>query len=240
PAAASGAGPGARAHGAVSPITSLRSARATRSARARRAAKLHGVGSRPGAAAAMIHRFRFAQTPNAAPIAAHPGRHHRLLTRLAGRRFALWCLAALLMACSVVLNSARAEDEFLDPEDAFRFSAAMSAADTLDLHYVVAPEYYMYRERFELHAPEGVIADAAYPRGFVKYDPTFERDMEVYYGQVTVRVRLARAGTEGLPASGSPVTLAIVSQGCADAGLCYPPETRELQITQAADGGWSV
>lgn len=188
----------------------------------------------------MIHRFRFAQTPNAAPIAAHPGRHHRLLTRLAGRRFALWCLAALLMACSVVLNSARAEDEFLDPEDAFRFSAAMSAADTLDLHYVVAPEYYMYRERFELQAPEGVIADAVYPPGLVKYDPTFERDMEVYYGQVTVRVRLARAGTEGLPASGSPVTLAIVSQGCADAGLCYPPETRELQITQAADGGWSV
>src|SRR5690606_41260169 len=95
-------------------------------------------------------------------------------------------------------------------------------------------------ERFGRHAPEGVIADAGYPPGLAKYDPSFERDMEVYSGQVTVRVRLARAGTERLPASGRPVTLAIVSQGCADAGLCYPPETRELQITQAADGGWSV
>lgn len=149
-------------------------------------------------------------------------------------------LALLLFVLALVVNAPRAEDEFLDPNDAFRFSVAMSAPDTLDLHYRVAPEYYMYRERFELNAPEGVIAEAAYPPGLVQYDPTFERDMEVYYGQVTVRVRLHPSDGAGAPIAGTPVTFGIVSQGCADAGLCYPPELRELQLTPAADGGWSV
>lgn len=146
----------------------------------------------------------------------------------------------LLLAFGLVLNAARADDEFLDPEDAFRFAAAMSAPATLDVHYAVAPEYYMYRERFELAAPEGVVAAAAYPPGLVKYDPTFEKDMEVYYGQVTVRIELAQPDGAPAPPAGTPVTLAITSQGCADAGLCYPPETRELQLTPAADGTWSV
>src|SRR5690606_9039545 len=143
-------------------------------------------------------------------------------------------LAVMLLVCSALLNPARAQDDFLDPEDAFRFSAAMSAPGTLDLHYEIAPEYYMYRERFELHAPDGVVASAAYPPGLVKYDPTFEKDMEVYYGEVTVRVQLAQgaqetgkpAGTGAPEGAAEPFTLGITSQGCADAGLCYPPETR--------------
>ncbi|MFA7670122.1 MAG: protein-disulfide reductase DsbD N-terminal domain-containing protein, partial [Burkholderiaceae bacterium] len=85
--------------------------------------------------------------------------------------FALLCL---LLVFGAMLRPAGAQDDFLDPEDAFRFSAAMSAPATLDVHFAVAPEYYMYRERFELEAPEGVVADTAYPPGLVKYDPTFE------------------------------------------------------------------
>ena len=147
--------------------------------------------------------------------------------------------AALLWSLGVAMNAAQAQDDFLDPEDAFRFSAAMSAPGTLDLHYAIAPEYYMYRERFELHAPEGVVAEASYPPGLVKYDPTFEKDMEVYYGEVTVRVQLGQGGAEEAN-PGTPITFGITSQGCADAGLCYPPETRELQITLSESGTWGV
>src|SRR5690606_14701305 len=106
-------------------------------------------------------------------------------------------------------------------------SVAVSSPTTLDLHYKIAPEYYMYRERFELEAPEGVIQRASYPPGLVKYDPTFEKDMEVYYGQVTVRVELP---AQPEPAPSGPLKFAITSQGCADAGLCYPPDTLELQL----------
>lgn len=160
-------------------------------------------------------------------------RNNRGLTPIV---YLLWLLLALVMLAS----PARADDQFLDPEDAFRFSAAMSAPATLDLHYTIAPEYYMYRERFELDAPDGVLAEALYPPGLVKYDPTFEKDMEVYYGQVTVRIHLAQPDSPALPPVGQPLALAITSQGCADAGLCYPPETRELQLAVAADGSWTV
>ncbi|NYT25264.1 protein-disulfide reductase DsbD [Alcaligenaceae bacterium] len=148
-------------------------------------------------------------------------------------------LLFLLLALSVLMRPAGAQDDFLDPEEAFRFSAAMPAPDTLDVHFAVAPEYYMYRERFELEAPDGVVADAAYPPGLVKYDPTFEKDMEVYYGQVTVRIHLSPPGEGGPSPGGGPVTLALTSQGCADAGLCYPPDTRELRLA-VVDGAWAV
>lgn len=161
---------------------------------------------------------------------------------LRGRRFLslpfVFLVIALTLAASF-FNAARAEDEYLDPEDAFRFSVAMSAPETLDIHFEVAPAYYVYRERFEIDAPPGVVADVSYPPGLVKYDPTFEKDMEVYYGQVTLRLRLGTPVEGGETPGPGPHVLAIVSQGCADAGLCYPPETRELQLVH--DGArWSV
>src|SRR5690606_16977910 len=76
--------------------------------------------------------------------------------------------------------------------------------------------------------------------GLVKYDPTFDQDMEVYYGQVTVRVHLAQPDAPGLPAVGQAVPLAVTSQGCADAGLCYPPETLKVQLARGEDGAWKV
>src|SRR5690606_36239404 len=161
-----------------------------------------------------------------------------LLTRAHPLRFLP--LILLLLVCAVLLSPARAGDEYLDPEDAFRFSAAMSAPDTLDLHYAVAPEYYIYRERFELTAPDGVLVDTLFPPGLVKYDPTFERDMEVYYGQVTLRLHLASPVASGSAVFDQPLTLAVTSQGCADAGLCYPPETRELQLIWTDQGAWKV
>ena len=116
----------------------------------------------------------------------------------------------------------------------------MAGPSKLDLHYKIAPEYYMYRERFELAVPEGVQANASYPPGLVKYDPTFEQDMEVYYGQVTVRIDLSHVDDSVGRLAGESLTLAMTSQGCADAGLCYPPETKEVQIAVTSDGVWSV
>src|SRR5690606_13463600 len=148
-------------------------------------------------------------------------------------------LLLCLLAFAVLLSPVRAEEEFLDPEDAFRFSVALAAPSTLDLHYAIAPKYYMYRERFEVTAPNGVIVETLYPPGLVKYDPTFDKDMEVYYGQATVRVYLASPETGRLPPEGQAQVFSITSQGCADAGLCYPPETRELSLTWV-NSSWKV
>nr|WP_233461940.1 protein-disulfide reductase DsbD [Achromobacter mucicolens] len=131
-------------------------------------------------------------------------------------------------------TAARAETEFLEPEKAFVFSAQMASPDTLELHYRVAPGYYMYRERFGIAitpADATTLGQAVYPKGEVKYDPTFEKDMEVFHKDVTIRVPVG--------AGGQPFTLTLTGQGCADAGLCYPPMDSTVKLTPVA-GGYAV
>ncbi len=146
------------------------------------------------------------------------------------------CLA-LLAAMLLLLGwqtAARAETEFLEPEKAFVFSAQMASPDTLELHYRVAPGYYMYRERFGIAitpADATTLGQAVYPKGEVKYDPTFEKDMEVFHKDVTIRVPVG--------AGGQPFTLTLTGQGCADAGLCYPPMDSTVKLTPVA-GGYAV
>ncbi|AVG42240.1 protein-disulfide reductase DsbD [Achromobacter insolitus] len=146
--------------------------------------------------------------------------------------FRQWlALLAMLLLLLGWQTAARAEAEFLEPEKAFIFSAEMVAPETLELRYRVAPGYYMYRERFGITiSPIGAatLGDAVYPKGEVKYDPTFEKDMEVFHQDVVIRVPVA--------AGGQPFTLTVTAQGCADAGLCYPPMDSSVKLTPVAGG----
>ncbi|AXA73697.1 protein-disulfide reductase DsbD [Achromobacter insolitus] len=151
----------------------------------------------------------------------------------ASRAFFRQWLALLAMMLLLLgwQTAARAEAEFLEPEKAFIFSAEMVAPETLELRYRVAPGYYMYRERFGITiSPIGAatLGDAVYPKGEVKYDPTFEKDMEVFHQDVVIRVPVA--------AGGHPFTLTVTAQGCADAGLCYPPMDSSVKLTPVAGG----
>lgn len=143
-------------------------------------------------------------------------------------------LSALLAMGLLLLvwhTPTRAETEFLDPETAFVFSAAMAAPDTIELRFRVAPGYYMYRERFGIRiSPSGaaVLGEPVYPKGDIKYDPTFEKDMEVYHQDVVIRVPVASGG--------QPFALTLTGQGCADAGLCYPPMDGSVKLTPVAGG----
>ncbi len=144
------------------------------------------------------------------------------------RCLALLAVMLLLLGWQI---AARAEVEFLEPEKAFVFSAQMASPETLELHYRVAPGYYMYRERFGIAitpADATTLGQAVYPKGEVKYDPTFEKDMEVFHKDVTIRVPIG--------AGGQPFTLTLTGQGCADAGLCYPPMDSTVKLTPVAGG----
>lgn len=159
-----------------------------------------------------------------------PGRAESAISRLLRHCLMLLAMAFLLLGW----QAARADAEFLEPEKAFVFSARMAAADTLELHYKVAPGYYMYRERFAIATspPDATtLGEAVYPKGEVKYDPTFEKDMEVFHKDVTIRVPVG--------AGGQPFTLTLTGQGCADAGLCYPPMDSTVKLTPVA-GGYAV
>ena len=83
----------------------------------------------------------------------------------------------------------------------------MVAPDTVELRFRVAPGYYMYRERFGISiSPLGAatLGEPVYPKGDVKYDPTFEKDMEVYHQDVAIRVPVTPGGP--------PFTLTLTGQ----------------------------
>lgn len=134
-------------------------------------------------------------------------------------RIVRWLLPALLMLTAL---GARADD-FLDPEKAFIAGAQAQDAQTIEVHYTIAPEYYMYRDKFKVVARGATLGEPQLPAGHVKFDPNFNKEVETYRGEVRFAVAYSGAA--------APFTLEVTSQGCADAGLCYPPQTAELRIT---------
>ncbi|WP_174874463.1 protein-disulfide reductase DsbD [Vogesella oryzae] len=114
------------------------------------------------------------------------------------------------------------QDELLPPERAFAARLEQQGQSLL-LHLDVARGYYLYRERIQLTPqPAGSIDIAKLPAGETKNDPYFGRQ-QVYHRGITLTLPIH--GT--LPAD---FTLKTVVQGCADAGLCYPPLTRTLKV----------
>jgi thioredoxin:protein disulfide reductase len=132
----------------------------------------------------------------------------------------------LLLALLCALSPARADDDFLPPEQAFQFSARMQDARTAVVNYRIADGYYMYRERFKFAATGATLGEPAIPAGKVKFDETFQKDVETYHKGVEIRIPVQGNG---------PFTLHVTGQGCADKGLCYPPQDVSIQL--AAGGG---
>ncbi|CAH2797590.1 MAG: Cytochrome c-type biogenesis protein DsbD, protein-disulfide reductase (EC [uncultured Paraburkholderia sp.] len=118
-------------------------------------------------------------------------------------------------------------DDFLDPAVAFKFSATEKPGE-VDVTYKIADGYYMYRERFAFATRNGMstIGDPQLPAGQVKFDETFNKNVETYRKELTIRIPVKQAN--------GPFDLAVTSQGCADAGICYPPMERVYHVSGAA------
>jgi thiol:disulfide interchange protein DsbD len=139
--------------------------------------------------------------------------------------------AAIMVAALLLTPLAGMADDFLDPEVAFRLSAKMVDATTAEVHYKIADGYYMYRERFAFKAEGATLGEPAIPPGKVKFDETFQKEVETYHGGVTIRLPVQASG---------PFLLKVTGQGCADKGLCYPPMTSDIRLTPAAAGSASA
>ena len=134
---------------------------------------------------------------------------------------------ALLLSWAALLAApARADGDFLPPEQAFRFSARMLDAHTAVVNYAIADGYYMYRERFKFTATGAQLGAPLVPPGKIKFDETFNKDVETYHKGVEIRIPVEGNG---------PFTLHATGQGCADKGLCYPPQDASIQLV--AGGG---
>ncbi|HYQ38704.1 MAG TPA: protein-disulfide reductase DsbD [Pseudomonas sp.] len=118
--------------------------------------------------------------------------------------------------------------DFLPVAEAFKPSLVDSNAQRVKLRFVNAEGYYLYRHRFQVQSePAGLVSGPpSLPAGKPKHDEYFG-DVEVYYGVIDLEVPIANP-------SGAPFTLKVTYQGCADQGLCYPPETARFAIDGAA------
>jgi thiol:disulfide interchange protein DsbD len=138
-------------------------------------------------------------------------------------------LALLAVAALCLWQPALAVDDFLEPEKAFQFSARQLDPKTIEITFDIAPGYYLYREQFKFVADGATLGKAQIPPGKVKWDQTFEKEVETYRNVLKITLPVMRA-----PAKFRLVT---TSQGCADAGLCYPPMQSGANVSLAGFGG---
>lgn len=113
-------------------------------------------------------------------------------------------------------------DDFLDPELAFKVEARMLQPGMAELSFIIADGYYLYRERIKIVAEAATLGDFQLPAGKVKFDETFQKEVETYRGRVLVQIPVQVSGD---------FVLTVSRQGCADQGLCYPPMESSLPLS---------
>ena len=134
-------------------------------------------------------------------------------------------LAALLLLLLSPMLAAAPEDELLDPDQAFRLTTRTVNETTLEASWKIAPDYYLYRDKFKFEALDGTqLREPVIPRGKKKDDPLFG-EVETYTRSVKIRVPYTRA------AGATTARLRITAQGCNEpVGVCYPPIVKEGEI----------
>jgi len=160
-----------------------------------------------------------------------------LLTTLpAGMLCASEAQAASSADVDAVVNQSRAAksgDDFLPPEKAFIFSASPDGPGRVRLAWMIAPGYYLYRDRIKVEggSKAEIIGAPVFPEGQTKSDEYFGKQV-VFHNELLVALPVT-------PGAGDDRTLplTVTYQGCAEAGLCYPPVTRSVSVVMAAFTG---
>ncbi len=135
-------------------------------------------------------------------------------------------IAALLLA--LVLTPVQADEQFLPAREAYQFDAALDG-DTLIVRYLIEPGYYLYRDRlgFDSETPGVKLESPRLPAGESHEDEYFGQQV-IYRDTLEIPVQVTFSG----PARDFELLLKL--QGCADAGLCYPPQNWRTPVTVPA------
>ena len=117
----------------------------------------------------------------------------------------------------------------LPPERAFRFTARALNPQTIEARFAIADGYYLYRDKihFSVEPATAGLGVPPLPEGKIKEDQFFGR-VETYRGGLIVNLSLKNA------AVGHKVVILAESQGCADLGICYPPQVQRVTVALPA------
>jgi thiol:disulfide interchange protein DsbD len=127
--------------------------------------------------------------------------------------------------------------DFLPPDDAFRFAAFADGPDRVRLLWQIADGYYLYKSRISVQTTSGTagLGHLQLPAGIEKTDEYFGKQ-EIYHGELVAALPVARAADVAFD-----LPLVVTYQGCAEAGLCYPPIHKTLNVSLprgASSGGF--
>ena len=134
----------------------------------------------------------------------------------------IFCLLPLLDQTGFALDS----DALLPPEKVFQASAKAISPDQIEITWTIAKGYSLYRKsmRFETKTPQIQFGNPAFPAGKIKHDELLG-DIEHYREQL--KINLPVTVSKSVPST----QLVIHYQGCADIGVCYPPQEKSLDVT---------
>lgn len=139
--------------------------------------------------------------------------------------------SGLLLAGNIALADVPTGDsdygeEPLMPEQAFILTTSVTGADMIRAEWQIADAYYMYRDKFRFisNTPDITLGEAIYSKGKIKEDEFFGK-VEIYRNHATIDIPIIRNG------SAQTLELMTVSQGCADMGICYPPQKVPVKIS---------
>ncbi|WP_249022438.1 MULTISPECIES: protein-disulfide reductase DsbD [Kluyvera] len=134
-------------------------------------------------------------------------------------------LTLILLLCSTSAFAAGLFDgpgrsNFIPADQAFAFDFQQNQHD-VNLSWQVKEGYYLYRQQIKISPANASIAPLQLPKGEPHNDEFYGKS-EIYRQRLVVPVTLTQAS--------HGATLTVTYQGCADAGFCYPPETRTVPL----------
>ena len=137
----------------------------------------------------------------------------------------------LLFLLAVFLHTAVAleNQDFLPPDQAFKLTTAVETADKVVLNWQIADGYHLYRDKTKFQSQTDAIqlGQATMPTGVVEQDPNMGEAV-IYRNALKVELPLINQS------GASQLKLAVKYQGCADAGICYPPQKTLLDLVLPA------
>jgi len=138
-------------------------------------------------------------------------------------------LKKILLVLALLSVSVFAAPDFLPPEKAFRVEATwLENSNEIEIEFQPAKGYYIYQEslKFQAGSQAGKLGTIkpSLPLGIEKFDETFQKKLQVYKAPFMVLLGVK-------PQAGSPMHVEVTLQGCAEAGICYPPMTLPFLLT---------
>ncbi|HNQ04318.1 MAG TPA: protein-disulfide reductase DsbD [Thiobacillaceae bacterium] len=137
------------------------------------------------------------------------------------------CIFLLLCVLNLIPAASLAEEELLEPEKAFQFSAREIEPGRIEARFQIAKGYYLYHDKFGFATDaQAKLGTPELPQGKVKDDAFFGR-VETHRGDLRILIPVTGGGA-------TPYTLKADFQGCADLGVCYPPQQASALIRPVA------